>query len=139
MLLVLCLVLLRLKNVGIGTSGCIITEVYPPTHRESHVFACPAFSPRGCWELLRATPPEQTKVGEDTMSCVESRQWRHYTNPYIIIVRKYGKITQRWIRRFCVANGPCKLRTGFRGIVRVVIIFFHIVTPAPIPIPEDMS
>lgn len=58
----------RLKNAGIGTSGCIIEEVYPPTHREGHVFACPAFSPRSCWELLRATPPEQTKVIADTMS-----------------------------------------------------------------------
>lgn len=36
----------------------------------------------------------------------------------------HGKITQRGIRRFCVANGPCKLRTGFHGIVRVVIIIF---------------
>lgn len=114
------------KRRYIGTSGCmrIITEVYLPTHRECHVLACPAFSPLGCWELLRDTPPGQTMVGEGTLSYVENRQWRHYTNPYIIIVRRYAKITQRGIRRFCMANGPCKLRTGFHEIVRVVIIFF---------------
>jgi len=84
---------------------------------------------------LAGHPSEaDTMVGEDTMSCVESRQWRHYTNPYIIIVRRHGKITQRGIRRFCVANGPCKLRTGFRGIVRVVIIFFTLLPAHPYPI-----
>jgi len=84
-----------------------------PYARSSRVF------PR-CWELL-ATPP-QTKVGghnivrrKSTMKTLCKPLYYYYEQ----------EDNARGILRFCVANGPCKLRTGFRGIVRVVIFFFY--------------